>query len=325
MRRNTLITLGLSTAFGALAIVLARGWINTAVSTQYEQTRPAAAAQAVTNIKTVPVLVADMSLQFGDRLTPQNVRIAEFPADAVPEGSFSDIDSLFSNPDVPTVVLGQMAANEPILGFKLSGPGGRATLSALLGENMRAVSLRVNDVSGVAGFVQPGDTVDVLFVQEMEDTKGASPQREFMRNSERSKTNYQNMTLVQNIKVLGSGQRSETVNNQVVVVKTVTVEVTPRQAQKLALAMRVGELSLSLRQAGSQALNALEVMKGKDLRADRAAPKHGAKMKTKRAYTPKPRSKNTSGVASIIVVRDGKVKQVKVFKDTDTTAKLAGG
>lgn len=324
MRRNTLITLGLSTAFGGMAILLTRGWINNAVTAHPEQARAITLVQPPKKMETVPVLVADMPLNFGDRLTPQNIRLVEFPVGAVPEGSFADFDALFTDPSKPTVVLNQMAANEPILSFKLSGPAGRATLSSLLGEDMRAVSIRVNDVTGVAGFVQPGDTVDVYFTQQMEDKGAPTSKREFLMRGEQTTKNYQNMTLVQNIKILGTGRRSETVNNQVKLVKTVTLEVSAEQAQKLTLAMRVGDLSLSLRQAGSQVETASEILRSKDLGAD-AATKPVAKKSTQRRRVRTTRTAQPSGVASVIVVRDGKMNQVSVFKDAGTKAKLAGG
>lgn len=327
MRRNTLITLGVSTVFGGLAIVLARGWINDAVTTQYEQSRPAKiTALPIRKMKTYPVLVADIPLNFGDKLTPQNVRVVEFPKNAIPEGSFSAIDELFSNPEIPTVALTQIAANEPVLGFKLSGPGGRATLSSILSDNMRAISIRVNAVSGVAGFVQPGDTVDVFFIQELEQVKGRPSRRDVLRKTETSKTNYKSTILVQNIKILGSDQRSETINNRVQVVKTVTLEVTPAQAQKLSLAMRVGELSLSLRRAGSDDKTAARTMNSETLSAD--APTTALKKKSKPRRKTKPRAKKTkpqTGVASVIVVRGQEVAQVRVFKDIETKTAMVGG
>lgn len=318
MRRNTLITLGLSTAFGGMAIFLTRGWINPSVAVQPVQATSISLVQPAKKMKTISVLVADIPLQFGDTLTPQNVRMVDFPVGAVPEGSFSDFDALFSDPAKPTVVLNQMAMNEPILNFKLSGPAGRATLSAMLGDDMRAVSIRVNDVSGVSGFVQPGDTVDVYFVQELEkDPVRGKPK--FRMGGEQETMSYQNMALVQNIKILGTGQRSETVDNQVKLVKTVTLEVNAEQAQKLILARRAGELSLSLRQAGAQTRTTPEILHSKDLSADA-----GVK-KPRRRTRPAQQPSGVSGVANVTVIRDGKMDQVSVFKDTQAEQKLAGG
>lgn len=326
MRRNTLITLGVSTVFGGLAIVLARGWINTAVSSQYEQARSTTIALPVKKMKTYPVLVADVPLNFGDKLTPQNVRLVEFPKNAIPEGSFAGLDELFSNPEMPTVALTQIAANEPVLGFKLSGPGGRASLSSVLSDNMRAISIRVNEVSGVAGFVQPGDAVDVFFIQEMEPAKGRPSRRDVLNKKETSKTSYKSTTLVQNIKVLGSDQRSETINNRVQVVKTVTLEVTPAQAQKLSLALRVGELSLSLRQVGSKDKTIAKTMNSETIRADTLTATLKKKPKPRRKSKPALKKKKpTSGVASVIVVRGQEVAQVRVFKDLETKTAMVGG
>ena len=100
-------------------------------------------------------------LKFGQPITPEVVSEIDWPKEALPAGSFPTIADI--NKDGTRVVLTPIGVNEPILAWKISGPGSRASLSALVKEGMRAVTIRVNDTTGVAGFVLPGDRVDVLY------------------------------------------------------------------------------------------------------------------------------------------------------------------
>ena len=150
-----------------------------------------------------------------------------WPANAIPPGAFRSVDELIK-PGEQRVALRTVEAGEPILHSKVSGFGGRATLSAVMTEEKRAVTIRVNDVSGVAGFLLPSDRVDILL------TRDESAQR-------------QTNVLLQNVKILGIDQIASDRQDKPVVVRAVTVEVEPLDAQKLTLAQQVGSLSLSLR------------------------------------------------------------------------------
>jgi pilus assembly protein CpaB len=127
-----------------------------------------------------------------------------------------------------------MSVNEPILVPKISAEGEGASLAALLPDGMRATSVRINDVSGVAGFVTPNDSVDVLITRTMQGGGG------------------QQVTdvLLKNKKVLAIGQDAKGQDGQPVVAQTATLQVDPLEAQKLALAQQVGSLSLVLRKPG---------------------------------------------------------------------------
>ncbi|TIO98957.1 MAG: Flp pilus assembly protein CpaB, partial [Mesorhizobium sp.] len=151
MRANTVIMIVLAGVFGVLAVVLANIWL----ANQRNAMAQSNGVQAST------IVVAAMPLKFGDALSADKLREIPWPAGAVPSGSFKTIkDALAGNG--ARQALQSISANEPILSAKITGPGQRATLSAVLGEGMKAVSIRVNDVLGVAGFVFPGDRVDVL-------------------------------------------------------------------------------------------------------------------------------------------------------------------
>jgi pilus assembly protein CpaB len=131
-------------------------------------------------------------------------------------------------------VLSPVELNEPVLSVKITGPGQRATLSALVGEGMKAVSVRVNDVEGVGGFVLPGDRVDVVLTRQMD------------------KGNATTEVVLQNARVLAVDQSADERATKAAVAKAVTLEVDTVGAQKIWLAASVGSLSLLLRKAGEQ-------------------------------------------------------------------------
>jgi len=186
----------------------------------------------------VTVVVAKKALRYGTVLTGNNLREIEWPKEAYPTGSVQSIEALL-NQKGKAVALSYMAVGEPVLKWKVTGPGQRASLSAMLHEGAKAVSIRVNAVLGVGGFVLPGDRVDVLLTREEEEIVGK-------RTVSRSFTDV----LLQNIRVLAVDQISDDKNDKPSPAKTVTVEVEIRDAQKLVLASSVGTLSLTLRRAG---------------------------------------------------------------------------
>ena len=320
MRRSTVITLGASAAFGVLAIVVARGFIDTAVSTQYEQAQNmrsraelTIAAKPAPKLETVSVMVADMRLMPGDKLTEQTVNLVEYPAKSVPEGSYTSYEDLFLDPANPVVVLNQMAQGEPILAFKLSAPGGRASLSANLGINMRAVSIRVNDVTGVAGFVRPEDHVDVILTREITPIK-ISRYGAKKPEGTGSKPVFTTEILLQNIKVLAADQTVGMTSDGPKVAKTITLEVSALQAQKLDLAKSVGTMTLALRAAGtSETVNARALMV-KDFSGQKQKPRRSARSKRKAPI---------SQTAQVVVVRDGQPQLVKVYREQAKTLSTA--
>jgi pilus assembly protein CpaB len=177
------------------------------------------------------IVVATKPLAFGAVLTPESIVEIPWAAKAMPQGAFATTADLLK--DGRRVVLSPLEPNEPVLRSKVSEPGQRASLSSLLDEGMRAVTVRVDDVRGVAGFILPGDLVDVVLIGE-----NAAARRE----------NYSEI-LLQSIKVLAVDQLASERQEQPVVPKAVTLEVTPEQAQKILLATNIGHLSLTLRRS----------------------------------------------------------------------------
>ena len=214
--------------FGLLAVFLAQTWLNN----QAEQRMRSLEANKKPEPPAHTIVVAGKSLRFGDELGAMSLREVPWPESALPTGAFSKISELTSS---KRIVLMPIDANEAILASKITGPGQRATLSAMLGEGMKAVTIRVNDVEDVAGFVLPGDHVDVALTRQLDKDVGT------------------NDLIMQNVRVLGIDQLADARAEKPTVVKAVTLEVNVTDAQKLALASAVGTLSLVLRKAGEVA------------------------------------------------------------------------
>ena len=219
MRKGNLFILLLAVAMGSGAALLARNWI---------QASTAPAEQTGT------IVVAAAPVGFGTTLTRDNVTEMPWAPGNMPEGSYATKDELFK--DGRRVVLAPMQKNELILKTKITGPGQRASLSSLLEGGKRAVTVRVDDVRGVAGFVLPGDRVDVVLIRSVPGPSGSSE-------------NISDV-LLQHVKVLAVDQLVNERQETPTVAKAVTLEVDTDQAQKVLLATNVGKLSLILRQAG---------------------------------------------------------------------------
>ncbi|MEO1167364.1 MAG: Flp pilus assembly protein CpaB [Pseudomonadota bacterium] len=184
------------------------------------------------------VLVATRALPVGTIINQDSFRYQPWPEELI-EGSYfirdeSNIDDLLG-----TVVRNDITAGQPITQGSLVRPGDRGFLAAALGPGMRAVTVPVSVQSGVAGFVFPGDRVDLVLTQEVEGG-GEGPA---LHASE---------TIIRNLRILAADQRTSTETTEegetrVQVSNTVTVEVTPRIAEKIAVAQTMGSLSLSLR------------------------------------------------------------------------------
>jgi pilus assembly protein CpaB len=223
MRMRAFWMLGLALMLAGAAVFLAQNWLQS-------QKPQIVEVPAEPQVQMATVVVAATPLYFGNTVRREHLREIEWPAGAVPPGSFSSVDELIGDEDKRRVALRAIEINEPLLKSKISGFGGRASLSTILAPEMRASTIRVNDINGVAGFVLPGDHVDIML------TRGAGGEGNLLTD-----------ILLQNVKVLAIDQDANEARAQPAVVKAVTLEVTPVQAQKLVLAQRLGQLSLALR------------------------------------------------------------------------------
>src|SRR5476649_1311895 len=219
---------GFAVVFGLLAVFIAQVWLNNEANMQAKNFEANKKPMA-----TRTIVVAKEPLRFGTELNASMMQEVPWPADAVPSGAFATINDIVSGGR--RVVLAAIEANEPVLALKITGAGQRATLSALVKPGMKAVTIRVNDVEGVGGFVLPGDRVDVVLTRQIE--KGSATTE----------------VVLQNTRVLAVDQSADERAAKAAVAKSVTLEVSTVEAQKVWLASSVGNLSLLLRKAGDVA------------------------------------------------------------------------
>jgi len=213
MNRKALIVLSLAAIFGLLTAVLVHRTLR-------------AGSSAPTGQKTKKVVVAAVKLGLGTQIKAEQLSVAEWPESLLPRGTFTEVEKL-----VGRVTIAEIFPGEPILETRLAPEGSAAGLPAIIPPGMRAMTVKVDEVIGVAGFVAPGTYVDVVGTV----VEGAGQ-------------NAVSRVILQNVKVLASGQRMETQKDgQAIEVKTVTLQVTPEEAEILALASNAGKLQLVMR------------------------------------------------------------------------------
>jgi pilus assembly protein CpaB len=183
------------------------------------------------NIASTKVMVAAVDIELGTKINAQMVNNVDWPSGSVPDGAFKDAKDLQDR-----VVKVSVQRGDAILERKLSPPGTTGGLSAVIAEGKRAMTVRVNDVVGVAGFALPGNYVDVMIntVQERGQSSGQGP-------------GQISMTVLEQVLVLAVAQEASRDDTKPKVVSAVTLELAPGDAEKLDLARSVGSLSLVLR------------------------------------------------------------------------------
>lgn len=175
----------------------------------------------------VAVVATDINL--GQRLTPEMIRMVDWPAGSMPPGAFTDAKALDGR-----VLKTSLLRGEPVMESKLAPVGTKGGLSAVIADGKRAITVRVNDVIGVAGFALPGNYVDII----------VSTQKE---NAGNDKDKSISKIVLERILVLAVAQEVSRDDTKPRVVNAVTLEVTPEEAERLDLARSVGTLSLALR------------------------------------------------------------------------------
>jgi pilus assembly protein CpaB len=238
MRRESALALSLAAVSGLFAAIGAYNWAPD------QSGLPRTEIVAAPTIPLTTVVVAKEDLAFGTQLAKDKLLEMQWPTASVPKGSFSTIDAFFTEHQ-NRVVIEAIRGNEPVLSGKVTGPGQRASLSTMLGEGMKAVTIRVNDVIGVGGFVLPGDHVDIFMTHD-----GKAP-----ADKPEAATPAFTDLLLQNLRVLAVDQIADPKKDAPVVARTVTVEASMQDAQRITLASSVGNLSLVLREEGSTASN----------------------------------------------------------------------
>lgn len=176
------------------------------------------------------VAVAKVAIPIGSKIIPEQIMVVQFPKESTPDGAFEAPEKLAGR-----VAVTNIAAREPITESRLAPEGTAAGLSAIIPEGYRAMTVKVDDAAGISGFIQPGTLVDVVVV--IDPREGSGMQDPISK------------IVLQNIKVLANGQNIDKPKDEREAnsVKAVTLQVTPEQAEKLALASSEGKLQLVMR------------------------------------------------------------------------------
>src|SRR5512145_34316 len=230
---KAVVMLVFSVIIGLGATILAAGWISQQAS-----------------VPSTKVVVAAADIQLGSRLSSQMLKTFDWPAGSIPAGATTKAETLEDR-----VVKTSVLRGEPILEAKLAPVGTKGGLSAVIPEGKRAMTVRVNDVIGVAGFALPGNYVDIVVNTQLDGNGRGDKQI--------------SKIVLEHILVLAVAQEADRDETKPKVVNAVTLELTPEQAEKLDLARSVGTLSLVLRnQVDSNGVATAGIMKRQLLAGD---------------------------------------------------------
>ena len=260
MRLVTIGSLGASVALGLGAILVAR--VALPQTGKVQAAGPAASAMA--NATSVVVAVRD--IPYGQRLEAGHLKLIRVPRDAAPVNAFGSVAQVLAQDHGGApVALTLIAAREPLLPAKLSGPGARPSVAAELQPGMRAYAIGVSEISGVGGHALPGDHVDVVLMRNLTPNGPGKT--------------LTSQLVVQNVRVLGVDLNADPTSTKAEKPSTTTLEVSVKDAQKLAIAAELGSLSLALRPLGASDIEPVTEMASAAPRAvsrPRRAPSSGA-------------------------------------------------
>lgn len=239
MNMRTVLILVVALAIAGATAFMARGWINA----QRDALLASLANQKPVEVEKEPgisVLVAKQDLPTGHFIGEEDLFWQEWPTDNVSENYIlkgeGEIADFFGS-----VVRMPLTGGEPITEARVVRPGDRGFLAAVLTPGLRAVSVKIDATAGVAGFVFPGDRVDVILTHKIKfETKGK-------KKKGKGITHKAAETVLTNVRVLALDQAVNNINGSPSVAKTTTLEVTPKMAERLKLTAEMGRLSLSLR------------------------------------------------------------------------------
>lgn len=279
--------------FIVLALAVVAGGTFAYGTYQFIQKTPV--ASTAQGMKTRSVLVAAADMDLGAELRREDVRAIQWPADAVPAGAFENPDEMVGRGLIQPVV-----QNEVLLPSKLSSKEAGAGLPPVIPEGFRALSVRVNDVVGVAGYVLPGTRVDVVAVL----------------NPSQQPQDVQSKVILTNVQVLAAGtkiERDET-NNKPLAVSVVTLLVDPDQAERLTLAGSEGKIQLALRNPIDKTAPATFGVKPATLMASRAV---SPRVLSRAAAAPAPVASKPEPVAAptVEIIRGEKRTQEVVSQE----------
>jgi pilus assembly protein CpaB len=246
MRLGTIISLGASTVLGVGALLVARLWLPS-----HGGPHPSTAQAAAPRIESMPVVVASKPIPWGVKLNSDYLKVADLPDADIPQGAYHSVGQILNQDGGAPVALTAMSPQEPVLPTKISGPGERQTLAALVGENMRAYTIAVTASTAGGGHIMPGDRVDVLYSREL-----PVPPR-LAQNLGGAKLIGASV-VIQDVRVLGMDLNANPTSTQPAIPSTATLEVNMQDAERLALAVQGGgTLSMALRRPGSSEIEPL--------------------------------------------------------------------
>ena len=260
------LIVGIALAGGA--VYMARNYI---AEYQSELARQRLAAEeALANAKvdvipTVTVFVSNRALKYGEPLTEEDIRAVDWPENAIPEGTFTELTALFPESGAnERFVLRAMEKDEAIMEVKITRPGEKAGLTSRLEKGMRAFAISVDVASGVSGFLRPGDSVDIYWTGSSGTIEGNS--------------GGITRLIETNVQLIAVDQTAGSDVTNTTIARTVTVAATPEQVAALAQAQNTGRLSLALVGVQDESVaSTIEVDQRKLLGIQEAAPEPEAK------------------------------------------------
>jgi len=267
MNKNlALVVLIVAVVLGISAVVLVNKWLS------------ARAAESVVDVKQavpmVRIVVANQEILPGSRLTSANLTLTDWPQANVPKGAFESLDAVKDR-----VAVSKLSPGQPLMAAELAAPGSGAGLVAIIAPGMRAMAIRVDEVIGVGGFILPNTYVDVIGVQQIEGSNQKKVE-----------------TILKKIKVLAVAQETQTEEGKAKLVRTVTLEIRPREAEKLALQVNEGPIHLVLRNPNDD-----------EFAPPAPEPKVVARASAPRQVAPKPQ------VFRVEIIQGDKGSEVKTF------------
>jgi pilus assembly protein CpaB len=284
MRLGLVISLIASTVLGAGALLVARIWM---------PSHAAGAAATQSALATVPVVTAAIAIPYGVKLEEKYLTVARLPASAAPAGAFSSVQQVLYQAGGAPIALTPMSPREPVLSAKLSGPGGRFSLAQVISPGMRAYTIGVNETSGGGGHVMPGDRVDIVLTRDLSAAPGPDS-----INGRRMVSSV----VCPNLRVLGMDLNANPTSTTPAIARTATLEVTPQDAVRLALAAQAGTLSLALHRIGADQVEPVRPMLVRDLGAFDLPPAPAASAPRLRGRERRP-SAPEGGAGSVTVIQ----------------------
>lgn len=307
MNKKFLIMGGIAIVFGGLSIVAADFWLKNNVQTVVETVEVPAGGAPLAEFSTI--VVAAEPMRYGALIDAGMLKELPWPKDDLPTGAFRTTEELLDGGE--RVALAAIDANEPVLVSKVTDPDEQATLSRRIEDGMRAVTIRVDDITGVAGFVVPGDRVDIALTRTFTIGKKGGEGKEDIAPIETSPAGDRTFTgepdsfvattvVLANVKVLSIDQIADERQSDPVIVRAVTLEVNAPGAKALATAQSAGSLSLQLRRAGDVATGEFNM------------PPHGIDQEMTSAFEPSEVIPAASALAKVTVRRRTEVETYDV-------------